>query len=815
LPYLAALTFFSSYATFPATKHISFFVKISLIFLAHYNGGGSKMTAELRETLDMIKSGIPGIHICGDDYAQIDRFVTQLAEALEYEALEWNFGYGLVEFKTKRGRSETETSYEEFLKFICNPANPGKKLALIKNARFVLEGEGNTQNLARLQQTLIYIKTTIAEKKQNAVVVYCDETQFIPVEVSTLVHFVELRPPVSGELEKIAAEFTRDNDIADFSPEKHNELAVACKGMNETAFKQILEQAALEKETFPAKVIEIAKKAKKQAVEKSRLVKLVESADGMNDVGGLRHLKWWLEQKKNAIFDPEGAKEHGVIPAKGILLVGMPGCGKSLSAKAIANEFELPLLNLDIGSLLGKYMGQSEEHLRRALRIAENASPCVLWVDEIEKAFAGVSGDETGTSQRLFGYLLTWLNEKTATVFVVATANDIAVLPPEFLRRGRFDEIFSVDFPTESERVQILEIHLKKALKDSLDAETKEGLLELSKNMDGYAGSDIASLVNSAMETMWNNPGRSTSMLKTLETQRKYIKPLKEVLKEKIEKNREKFGEYKLTSASFDEQSYDIDSNPDAPVEKRTAVASDPRCPETYLLRLAKDPKEQVLLALISNPQCPAGVIMDLCGCTFDAVKTRAEERFSETEAGLLKLANTEGTSEQKLEIIKNIEKIGSDKRDKILRVLAGDDDGVVRRSVMKYPYLPERAWVNMITKASCDVDEALEIAKHPRCPKAVIDIILSKGSSYDDRVFVAALSTDHAIQKLRGAGFLVRGDYSRFFYNNRLPTAIMEAEKEIDFSRIRYLHNHCDTTTTTTIEDIFERTLQSTSPVQ
>jgi SpoVK/Ycf46/Vps4 family AAA+-type ATPase len=423
----------------------------------------------LKETLDMIRSGTPAVHLCGDDYAQIDRFVTEIAETLKYEVLEWNFGYGLVDFSTKRNRSEDETEYEDFLKFICNPENGGKKLALIKNARFVLEGEGNTKNLARLQQTLIYIKATIAENKQRAVVVYCDEGQFIPDQLSSLVHFVELRPPASEDLEKIAAKFTHDKDIADFSPEKQKELAGTCKGMSETAFKQILEQAALKKENFSAKVIEIARKAKKQAVEKSRLVRLVESEDGMNDVGGLQHLKWWLEQKKNAIFHPEDAKEHGVMSAKGILLVGMPGCGKSLSAKAIANMFSLPLLNLDIGSLLGKYMGQSEEQLRRALRIAENASPCVLWVDEIEKAFAGVGGDETGVSQRLFGYLLTWLNEKTATVFVVATANDIAVLPPEFLRRGRFDEIFSVDFPTESERVQILEIHLKKALKHDLD----------------------------------------------------------------------------------------------------------------------------------------------------------------------------------------------------------------------------------------------------------------------------------------------------------------------------------------------------------
>jgi SpoVK/Ycf46/Vps4 family AAA+-type ATPase len=651
------------------------------------------MEKALQETLDMIKSGTPGIHVCGDDYAQVDKFVTQIAEDLKYEVLEWNFGYGLVEFTTKHNRDGDETSYEDFLKSICNPGNNRKKLALIKNARFVLEGEANTKNLARLQQTLINIKTN----NRETVVAYCDEGQFIPDQLSSLVHFVELKPPPPEELNRIVKQYTASNNI-EFPEEKQKELADTCKGMSETAFNQLLEQAALEKETFSAKVIEIAKKAKKQTVEKSRLVKLVESEDDIDDVGGLKHLKWWLEQKENAIFRPEDAKKHGVMPAKGILLAGMPGCGKSLSAKAIAKKFGLPLLNLDIGSLLGKYVGQSEEQMRRALRIAENASPCVLWVDEIEKAFAGVSGDETGTSQRLFGYLLTWLNEKTATVFVVATANDIEKLPKELLRRGRFDEIFSVDFPTEPERIQILEIHLKKALKHDLDDETKKGLAELSKKMDGYAGSDIAYLVNSTMETLWNHPGKSTAMLETLETQRKYIQPSKEVFKEREEKNREQFGEYKLTSASFDEQSYDIDSNPDAPVEKRAAVAADPRCPESYFLRLAKDPEKEVLLALVNNPQCPANVIMDLFDSAFEEVKAKANGRFFETEAGFMKHAK-EGTKEQKLAVMKNIAKISIDKRDEILCIIAEDDDREVRESVMAYQYLPEKAWVNMVEK--------------------------------------------------------------------------------------------------------------------
>jgi SpoVK/Ycf46/Vps4 family AAA+-type ATPase len=745
---------------------------------------------DIKETIDMIFSGTPAIHLCGDDYTQIDRLVKELSGALQYEILEWNFGYGLVEFETKRGRGEDETTFDAFFKSVCNPNFAGKKIVLLKNARFVLDGEGNTKNLARLQQTLIYIKAN----KQKTVVVYCDENQFIPDQLASLIHFVELKPPSLEELEAIVNKYVIDREI-DFSAEKQKELASVCKGMSGDAFHQILERAALEKETFSGKVIEIAKKTKKQAVDKSRLVRLVEPEEGMDDIGGLGYLKWWLEQKQNAIFHPEEAKRHGVKPAKGILLVGMPGCGKSLSAKAIAKKFGLPLLNLDIGSLLGKYMGQSEEQLRRALRIAENASPCVLWVDEIEKAFAGVGGDETGVSQRLFGYLLTWLNEKTATVFVVATANDITILPHEIWRRGRFDEIFYVDFPTEPERVQILEIHLKKAKKlkpdEKLDEEIAKGLPELSKNMDGYTGSDIESLVNNAMETAWNNPGKTTSIIEILETQRKYIKPLKEVFKEKNAKNREKFGEYKLTSASFDEQAFDMDSSPNASPEKRIGAASNSMCPEKYLLRLAKDTDKNVLLALIGNPQCPSGVITELLDSVDEDVREKAKKRFFETEAGFIELAKT-GTKEQKLSILKNIEKVSIDKRDEIFEIILKDDDRDVLLSLLHYPYLPEP----VLTKLSISKNKDVRVAvlEHANCPKEVILKCLGENNVSDDE-FAAAIKNEYT-------GRILNEIHQKFhcslgsMFNSRYSLTYGASTYTIDWDRLRMCYSRTDVIT-------------------
>ncbi len=180
------------------------------------------------------------------------------------------------------------------------------------------------------------------------------------------------------------------------------------------------------------------------------------------------------------------------------MLRGMPGCGKSLVAKATSRLFEMPLLRLDIGKLLGKYVGESEENFRRAIKIAEAVSPCILWIDEIEKAFAGIgesSGDGEVTT-RLFGNFLTWLQEKENTVFVVATANDISKIPPEFLRKGRFDELFSVTFPTENERKNIFEIHLTKRGKFHQDID----LITLIKQTDTFSGAEIEAVVKETIE---------------------------------------------------------------------------------------------------------------------------------------------------------------------------------------------------------------------------------------------------------------------------------------------------------------------------
>lgn len=213
-------------------------------------------------------------------------------------------------------------------------------------------------------------------------------------------------------------------------------------------------------------------------------------------VGGLEGMKKWLDANEKLLT--ADLRERGIRPPRGILLVGVPGCGKSLSAKAIASQWNLPLYRLDLSTIHGQYLGQSEARLKEALSTADHVSPCVLWIDEIEKGLAGATGGgDGGTSTRMVGQFLYWLQESLARVFVVATANDVSKLPPELLRRGRFDELFFVDLPTPKEREEIIRIYINKGLKREVNPSLLEKLVRLS---DGFAGADIEAAVRDVVK---------------------------------------------------------------------------------------------------------------------------------------------------------------------------------------------------------------------------------------------------------------------------------------------------------------------------
>jgi AAA+ superfamily predicted ATPase len=269
-------------------------------------------------------------------------------------------------------------------------------------------------------------------------------------------------------------------------------LAQAALGLTITQAKRAFAKAIVRDQVLDDRAIEAVLEEKKAVIRESRALEFYPAEETPDDVGGLEELKSWLQLRERA-FSAEAAA-FGLPAPKGLALIGIPGTGKSLTAKMIGGLWRLPLLRLDVGALFGSLVGESEERVRRALQLAGTVAPCVLWIDELEKGFS--SGDlDGGTSQRVFGTILTWMQEKTDPVFVVATANDVTALPPETLRRGRFDEVFFLDLPTEEERREIITVHLRKRRRDPAAFD----VYHLAQISDGHTGAELEQAVVDAM----------------------------------------------------------------------------------------------------------------------------------------------------------------------------------------------------------------------------------------------------------------------------------------------------------------------------
>ena len=296
------------------------------------------------------------------------------------------------------------------------------------------------------------------------------------------------------------------------------------------------------------KALQLIFDQKQQMILKAGILEMIPLKESVADIGGLEILKDWLQNKATVFKNMKAAAEFGVAMPKGVLIAGVPGCGKSLSAKAAGRLFDVPLLRLDMGRLMGKYVGESEENMRKAIRLAEAISPCILWVDELEKAFAGISSGGGGNevTTRLFGTFLTWMQEKKSAAFVVATANDITKLPPELLRKGRFDEIFYVALPNDEERKKIFEIHLNKRRKQ--DARNID-LNELVKSTVGYSGADIEGVVSESVESVYVK-GRQELTTEDILDCIKSTHSLSEIMKEPLESMAKLYEERKFKKAS-------------------------------------------------------------------------------------------------------------------------------------------------------------------------------------------------------------------------------------------------------------------------
>ena len=483
----------------------------------------------------------PIIWVNSGDYKEIDTIVKEATKDYQDKAIYEYRALGAVDFETKV-KGEDVTDLYNFLDTLYSEGIKTNVFLLIKNAE---EEMKDAKNIAYIKKIA---ETRYSSPDYNFTIIIVSETETVPKELEKFTSILDIPNMSKDEIEKYILKFSKDNNIK-VDEKDIGEVAISLKGLTKLEIDHVLNMIIESKNNISISGRDIIIKEKGQIIKKSSILEIIDFKEKIEDIGGLEGLKEWLKSKAQVFRRLDEAKKFGVDTPKGVLLVGMPGCGKSLAAKASARLFNVPLLRLDIGRLLGKYVGESEHNMRVALKTAESISPCILWIDEIEKAFAGINqdGGASDITKRLFGQFLTWLQEKENTVFVVATANDITAFPPEFLRKGRFDEVFFIDFPNEEERERIFEIHLEKRgkLTDDIDVN------ELAKATEGYCGADIEEVVKNTVENIFVLEEEKEITTQDLLESAKNIDSLTNILADKIEVLKRSYDKFKIKSASI------------------------------------------------------------------------------------------------------------------------------------------------------------------------------------------------------------------------------------------------------------------------
>jgi SpoVK/Ycf46/Vps4 family AAA+-type ATPase len=360
-----------------------------------------------------------------------------------------------------------------------------------KSAPVVREIKNLTQDLKRSRKTLVLLSHTLE----------------LPPELVEEVTVVDFPLPNPDEIHWLISQLVVPEQLK-VSGLAKEQLVKACQGLSQTRIRRVLAKALAAKQQINETDIYGVLEEKKQTIRQTGILEFFTAQESLKTVGGLENLKQWVRMRQDVFTDE--ARRYGIRNPKGVLLVGIQGTGKSLSAKTIAHEWQLPLLRLDTGRLFGGIVGESESRVRQMIQLAEAIAPCVLWIDEIDKAFGNItssSDGDSGTSRRVFGSLITWMQEKTSPVFIVATANNVQILPAELLRKGRFDEIFFLNLPTEQERHDIFKVHLQR-LRPSRIREFDLNLL--ARQTKNFSGAEIEQVVIDAMHRAFGqgSPGQ-------------------------------------------------------------------------------------------------------------------------------------------------------------------------------------------------------------------------------------------------------------------------------------------------------------------
>jgi ATP-dependent 26S proteasome regulatory subunit len=324
----------------------------------------------------------------------------------------------------------------------------------------------------------------------------------VPLELTKLVEYFDLPLPDRDRLRELVHEiFTRVSKTYTLKLQLDaagvDAMAANLRGLTEEEAERAISQALMTRYALCPETITDVLDAKKQLLRHSGMLEFIEASDNMAGVGGLENLKRWLRQRRGAWED--AARAYGLEPPKGMIVLGVQGCGKSLCARAVAGEWKLPLVKFDTSAVYDKYIGETEKRIRKVFQVAEGLAPCVLWIDELEKVFAGSGPDsasaDAGVSSRLLASFLSWMQDRKAPVFVAATCNNVEVLPPELIRKGRFDELFFVDLPNQAERKQIFSIQLAKRKRNPAEFDVEK----VAAAANGYSGAEIDAAVQGAM----------------------------------------------------------------------------------------------------------------------------------------------------------------------------------------------------------------------------------------------------------------------------------------------------------------------------
>ena len=418
---------------------------------------------------------------------------------------------------------------------IYDTADPAKALAHVESARFpalyAFRGMGTHLTDPTLRERLRDASDPYHAVKGAVLLIGSD----IELGESLRPHAatVRLPPPDAEEYRSLLMHIVRDLNSrgtveVDQTPEETNRLLSSLRGLTLLEAEKVLTRAIIEDGKLSPDDIARVVEAKRDLIEREGLLEYYPLEESMDQVADLATLKDWLRKRQAIVATPGRAAEFGLEFPRGVLLLGVPGCGKSLCAKAVAMEWQLPLLKLDPSNLYNKFIGESEKNFKRAIATAERMSPVILWIDELEKAFAGAGDNDGGVTQRILGTFLSWLQDRRGDVFVVATANDVSRLPAEFLRKGRFDEVFFVDLPDPGTRRKIFRIHL---VKRGQDADAFD-LAALADAAHGFSGSEIEQSIVAALYTAFSEsaPLSEEAVLREIEA----TSPLSTLMSEKV-----------------------------------------------------------------------------------------------------------------------------------------------------------------------------------------------------------------------------------------------------------------------------------------